>query len=477
MPSDRTDRPDQTDRASASAEGYENGLRLPLIPMKSSSAEFRGPAALLVLWCGLVFFLESLVGIHWFNRGDLDWRTAMAYHGTLISAWMLLVLAYARTIEGLSDGRRRWIGAGALAAAAFTGIGSALIRGEGLSVGAVLQVLGMTLGDITALVVLVFAFRRHFRRKRRAAVHESLPWWTVSTAMIALSLATPLGHLAGAARDIGSNSFIFSAHASLLGKPTADVIDGYIGSHSHQIVAAFLAAAFVLPLLRSPQRLSGVMGRVGRVGLVLVASATAVQAVLYQYCAWLGWEPPSLFASGPNGMPLDDFVLACLGFGLLLLVPALWRTGTAPRNAPAGAAASRLMALLLLCFLVSIVALGVYIEFHEGFFGHAEGAAAGVANDEAYIRGHLVFGFLIIPILLGVLLHADGFLTTGHRAWLFCIPVLAVAGLGTAGMFTWTFSLSPVLLKVALAVTIFLLLSAGALFGLERCGAQLGDGA
>jgi len=446
--------------------------------MKNSSTEFRGAAAFLMVWSGLMLVLDPLIGIHWFCIGDLDWRTAMAYHGVLIPAWMLLVLAYARTIEGLSDSRRGRIGIGAVGAAVFTGIGSVLIRREGFSFGAALQVLGMTLGDITALVVLVLAFREHFGRKHPTA-QGNLSWWSVSIAIAALSLATPLGHLAGAVRDLGRQFFVFSAHVSLLGMAPEDVLDGYIGSHSHQIVAAFLAAAFVLPLLRSPRRLSGVMVRVGQVGLILVAGATVVQVVLYQYCAWLGWEPPDLFANGPNGMPLDDFVLACLGVGLLLLVPALWRTGVEPKASAAGtpSAVSRLTALLLLSFLVSVVALGVYIEFHEGFFGHAEGAAAGVVNDRAYIRGHLIFGFMIIPILLGVLLHADGFLTARHRTRLFTVLTLIIAGLGTAGMFLWTFSLNPALLKAALGLTVLLLLVAGALFGLEREKAPLRGGA
>ncbi|NOY82120.1 MAG: hypothetical protein GXP31_14075 [Kiritimatiellaeota bacterium] len=441
--------------------------------MKTSSTEFHGPAAFLMTWCGSMIVLESLVGIHWFDPGDLDWRTAMAYHGVLIPAWMLLVLAYARTIAGLSESRRRWIGLGGIGAAVFAGVGAVLIRREGACPGAMLQVFGMTLGDLTALAVLVFAFRSHFCRNHHPAGRDSLSWWTVSTAMVALSLATPLGHLAGAVRDFGKQVFVFSRHAALLGMAPEDVLDGYIGSHSHQIVAAFLAAAFVLPLLRSSQRQSGIMARIRRVGLIVVVGATVVQAVLYQYCAWLGWEPPNLFAEGPNGMPLDDLILVCLGCGLLLLVPSLWRTDREPKASTCGApsALPRLTALLLLCFL-AVVALGVYIEFHERFFGHAEGAAAGVANDAAYIRGHLLFGFMMIPILLGVLLHADGFLATRCRARLFSIPVLAVAGLGTAGMFLWTFSLNPVLL----AVTIFLLLAAGALFGLERCTGPLGNG-
>ena len=437
--------------------------------MKSNPGNFHGAAVFLMLWIAATLLLDVVMGIPWFRIGDFDWRMAMAYHGILIPAWMLLVLAYARTTVGLSDRQGRWIGIGAIGAAAFTGVGTLLIRHEGLSVGAVLQILGMTGGDLTALAVLVLAFREHFR-PQFPENRERLAWWTAAIAMIALSLATPLGHLAGAVRDLGNDFSVFCVHVSALGKPADVVLDGYIGSHSHQIVAAFLAAAFVLPLLRSSRGSGTLAGWCRRLGLVLVLGATLAQSLLYQTCAWLAWEPPDLFAKGPNGMPLDDFILALLGVGLLLLVPVLWGAADATSGNDASRPETplgRLTAVLLLCFLVSVVALGVYIEFHEEFFGHAEGGAAGGANDEAYIRAHMLFGFMIVPILLGVLLHADRFLT-GRHVPLFAVLVLAVAGLGTAGVFLWTFSLDALMLRIALAGAFLLLATAGLLSGLER---------
>ncbi len=437
--------------------------------MKNNPTDFRGVAAFLMVWTGAMLMLDAAAGVHWFQPGDFDWRTAMAYHGILIPAWMLLVLAYARTAAELSEPSRQWIRAGAAGAAIFTGVGGLLIRREGLSAGALLQILGLTFADVTALIALVSAFRDHFRRKEFAG-EQRLAWWTVSIAMVALSLATPLGHLAGAVRDLGKSFFLFSAHVSALGKPADAVLDGYVGSHSHQIVAAFLAAAFVLPLLRSSQAPGGIAQRARRLGLALVLAATVAQAGLYQYCAWLAWEPPDLFANGPNGMPLDDFVLALLGIGLLLLVPALWAAPAKTESRPPAhpAAMGRLTAALLLCFLAGVVALGVWIEFHEGFFGHAEGAAPGVANDEAYIRAHMLFGFMILPLLLGTLLHAHSFLTNRRRDRLFAILVSVIAALGTAGVFLWTFSLDALLLEIALAGTALSLPVVGGLPALAR---------
>ena len=63
--------------------------------------------------------------------------------------------------------------------------------------------------------------------------------------------------------------------------------------------------------------------------------------------------------------------------------------------------------------MVSVVLLGVYIEFHEEFFGHGEGDAPGATNCLAYIRAHMLFGFMVIPMMLAVLLNLASLRTKG----------------------------------------------------------------
>ena len=64
---------------------------------------------ILSAWSGLMFVLYALLGVSWFHLGDFSFRTAMAYPGILIPAWMMLALAYSRPIE-LSYLIMKWLG-------------------------------------------------------------------------------------------------------------------------------------------------------------------------------------------------------------------------------------------------------------------------------------------------------------------------------------------------------------------------------
>jgi len=311
---------------------------------------------------------------------------------------------------------------------------------------------GMALGEITALVIIIDSFRRHFAGREED--FDAAAWWTVTLGLAALSLATPLGHLAGAVKDFGEEFAVFAKHVALLGAGPGEVLDGYIGSHSHQILAAFLAAAFALPLLRKPAERRGVVYLAAKIGLVIMLISTIAQTALYQFCAWSGWEPPDLFTRGPNGVPLDDFVLGVLGLGMLFLLPALLSDPGSGRAAESSPRFVRGMtAVFLLSYMIAIVALGLYIEFNEGFFGHAEENAPGVANGQAYVRAHLIFGFLIIPILLGAFLNGS-LLLPGKRKRLSVGTGFFAVLAGLAGTFDWTFNLDSFLLKISLVSTV-----------------------
>lgn len=427
--------------------------------------------AILSAWSGLMFIIYALVSVSWFHLGDFSFRTAMAYHGILIPAWMMLVLAYSRHIEH-SDFIKMSLGTAAVSAGILTGIGSLLLRRQGFSLGTGIQVAGMILAEITAIVIIIESFWYHFRTSQNG-INETA-WWTVSIALIGLSLATPLGHLAGAVKDLGEKFPLFVKHVGLLGITPNDVLSGYIDSHSHQILAAFLAAGFALPLMQKSSGKCDFAYFMEKTGLIIMTMATIAQVALYQYCGWFGWEPPDLFSNGPNGMPLDDFVLVILGLGMLLLIPSLLAKDKKNFAAKDYSQFIReIVTILMIFWMISVVALGIYIEFHEQYFGHGEGNAPGVLKDLAYIRAHLLFGFMIIPVLLGALLNGN-LLNTKRQKWLITIFTILVVLTGSIGTFEWTFFLNSLILKISMALTaIFLLLFASQL---ARAGTNLSVG-
>ncbi|MFV2072034.1 MAG: hypothetical protein ACC742_05195 [Thermoanaerobaculales bacterium] len=235
-----------------------------------------------------VVLLASIpLGVRWLEPGDLGWREAMAYHGVIVPAWMLLILAsFDRLVEATTAAR--WcamVARGATAAALLTGIGALLVRRQGLS-----------------------------------------------------------------------------------------------------------AAAVLLPLAAGKRASKGWLGRVTATGAAITLLASLVQVVLYQYSAWAGWEPPDLFVSGPNAIPLDDALLTVLGIGLLLLAPALLTRKAGGLEGTPLLDGPRLLAMAYLAFAVMMFGVGLYIERHEGFFGGGEAGAPGALKDLFYIRAHVLIG-------------------------------------------------------------------------------------
>ncbi len=428
---------------------------------KNKNKTLNNSITILSAWLGFMLILFALNGVSWFHLGDFSFHTAMAYHGLLIPAWMMLILAYAQYIE-CSDFIKKLSGMGSVFASILVGIGSILSHKQGVSIGTVIQVTGMVIAEITALIIIIESFRDYFISSENS--FNRTAWWTVSIALIGLSLATPLGHLAGAVEDLGMKFPIFIKNVTLLGQPKEDILGGYIGSHSHQIVAAFLAAGFTLPLIQETHRRQNVEFFMEKIGLLIIMGATIAQVVLYQYCAWFSWEPPTLFSKGPNGLPLDDFILVVMGMGMLLLIPVLFVKNKKAFDIGNYSKFVRFnIAVLLITYMISVIAIGLYIEFHEQYFGHGEGNASGILNDLAYIRAHLLFGFMIIPMLLGTLLNIN-LLHHDRQKWVITAFAILVVLTGLLGMFMWTFFLNSLLLKISIIfTTIFLLVFASLL--------------
>jgi hypothetical protein len=415
--------------------------------------------SLISLWAALLLIGYSFLGVKWFETGDMGWREVMYYHGILISAWMLLLLACLKYLP-INSVLSKWqplVCLACLAAAVLSGIGGSLIHAEGLSFGRILQVLGMVFADLAAITtIILLAYSGKTLGSNEA---NKLALWTVVIVLAAISLATPLGHLAGAIKDVGDKIPALGTHAKLIGAEQDKAVEGYIGSHSHQIVAAFVVGACILPLVSIRSTARRWANNLMVLGIGVILAATIGQAALYQYSAWFGWEPPTLFESGPNGMPLDDLLLSIVAIGPLLAIPAVWiyRNGEAFER-KFSLSRNKLVYLAFLSYVATMIGLGLYIEFHEGFFGGGdpESGASGVANDLSYIRAHLLYGCMVVPLLLGILLNLR------KSSGLIVALTLAVIIAGISGVFFWTFSLRPGLAKLTLGLLALLLITGAA---------------
>jgi hypothetical protein len=428
-------------------------------PKDSNQKPLRLPIVILVCWMALLLLIAPFLGINWFNPGDLSYREAMYYHGIGISAWMVLVLvAAALTLKPYKRVVYSAIGLGSVSSGLLVGIGGAMVGQEGISPGSVILTIGMVLGDLTALTsVLLLLYDLWISR---GLTDKILARSALIVALASLSLSTPLGHLAGIVQDFGDSFPPFVFHLSLIGAKAEDVLSSYIGSHSHEAIAAMLAAMLLVPAIIYRGNQKPWQNIFEKVGCAVILLSTIAQTAIYQYSAWWGWAPPTLFESGPNGMPLDDVVLSMLGTGMLLLLLSFFPFAS---DSALGAYKSQrafrsTIAILALTFIISIVGLGIYIEFHEGFFGGGAGSAPGVVNDLAYIRGHILFGFMILPALFATSLASLRFQPT-MRNILASWVTISAAVLGGLGMYLWTFYLNPTLMGACYFVAVLSLLS------------------
>lgn len=412
-------------------------------PIHSGENYMSYTAPALLIWCVLMFFVPQLVGIKWFTQADFSWREAMILHGIFISAWMLLMLGALQSMKPLKhriDGR--WVSFGAVCSPLLTGIGGLL----GTGAGTVIQIAGMFLADITALLCLFWMGRDALR------IHNPdehiIARWGLLFALVAISLATPLGHLAGAYRDIKATLPFFQAQTATVGTDIHALVERFAGSHSHEAIASFLGAMVLMAVLQTAARGGKWMKRLERVGCMLILLATMAQVAIYQYGAWTGWEPPTLFASGENGIPLDDLILSFLGIGMLILCPLLWKPSRKEGDGSLKRWRGIAFVILIVSFAVAIIGLGIFIEFNEDFFGHGEGGALGVINAQNYIRGHLVYGFVMIPMLFVSLLTLPELPDT-PLSTVVVFGVIGVTILGALGLAEWTFMLQPSLLTKA----------------------------
>lgn len=159
----------------------------------------------------------------------------------------------------------------------------------------------------------------------------------------------------------------------------------------------------------------------------------------------MGWEPPLFFASGPNGVPLDDLTLSFGEAGFLVLMIGL---AGAPAQAGKEYVASFKIMNRIALFLtwifgfLGVVASGIYIEFNEVFYGTGSPPAPGAFNDRIFIRAHLLYAFLFLPITFSILLAVEARHNQKRGIpgpWLNIFALTSIFGmlLGLVGEFMW----------------------------------------
>ncbi len=400
-------------------------------------------------WISVALILSPFSGCHWLVPGDFKYGVAMYYHGLMVPVLILLYLLTVNMLP-LKVLNKRIYGIGAISSILFVGLGSIFNLKKGLSLAAIIQIIGMVTTDILG-IVLAFALGISVIQDEKTS-RISTPSWVLLSSMIAILVAAPLGHLSGWAIDLGIKSFPGATallHAT--GMKVQDFQDGLIGSHSHLIVFAVLCGLVAITAISlGYESFSGWKRRVSTWGLWMIMISILSATVIYLISAFLGWEPPTFFASGPNGIPLDDLVLTFGETGFLVLMFGL--AGASAQIGKECIASFKIMNRIAIFInwifgFLGVVVWGIYIEFNEVFYGTGAPHAPGALNDLVFIRAHLLYGFLFLPIIFSILLAVE----TRHNQnrgipgpWLNILALVSMLGmiLSLVGEFMWITTLN-----------------------------------
>jgi len=403
---------------------------------------------IVAVWIVFALVFAPIFGMHWLTPGDFDYRTITWYHGIMIPLTGLLFLMTVR-VSGIKRLASPVFSLATIIAVLAVGMGSISKTGKGMSIASLVQILGMITIDILG-IILVLALIAYSRKQRKPA---GPAFFLLFLSLAGILIAAPLGHLAGWGADFGINSLPgMSGILHALNMRPKAFQEGLVSSHSHLIATCEVFAWVALTAIAFDyQSLTGRKRHFTTMGLVMAGTGVIFATGIY-VAGVFGWEPPTVFASGPNGMPLDDLVLTFGQSGIIFIIAGLLPASIqkARRNPDAVSLISRITIFSTWVFsILGVVAWGIYIEFHEVFYGAGEAPAPGAINDQAFIRAHLVYAFLFLPILNAFLLACE---SGNQRCRLFAWAALICAFFGLIGQTIWVVTLNKQPLGIALII-------------------------
>ena len=389
--------------------------------MKTSGLFNRLLAVNFIMLSAIFIFILTKENKSWFAPGDFTYSMTMLYHAVIIPVWTMIILLLG---QNLWNKPKYAIALVYITVAAAVGAFGG--KEHSFSLYTVLEITGMVLAEVIAVIALINILKNKSTR-------ITLPSTIIIIAIAGMLLATFLGHIKGAINDFPKTA------STLLKGADKGAFDSLLDSHSHEVVTSFLTILFVAPLVVADtdnwkQKVTA------KIGLWIILIFTVLQICIYQYTAWIADNLPTLFANGLNGIPFDDFVLSLLGAGYALLVP-FYLSKQEKKNLT-----FIVTGTAIIFYLTSVILNGIFIEFNEQFFGQGELNTPGVLHDKIFIRAHLLYGFLIIPVTVALSLISNKHTKNQKFPQIFVLVILI---LGFAGSIIWFALEKPFLIKLS----------------------------
>jgi hypothetical protein len=268
---------------------------------------------------------------------------------------------------------------------------------------------------------------------RAAYAGMGVGYWLTLAAIGSAFVAGVLGFFNLWVRALGPS--FFAGYISWLGLDKQGFLDATLDPHSHMMALAIMGgivgvAAVRFGILDGASSLRRTVARTG--GLVTLIGILATTLVLGAV-ALLNFTPPTLFASGPdgiNGMAGDDAVMSIIGVGAMLILLAI----VAERHVWRDPLRLTILGTWVAAMLVNVVQ-GFYIELHQDQF-----TAALSANDASFKIAQPMTGIFLLTSLSLVLLLVDVYGIEGQArriaTWTGALSLLGAL----VGTTLWTFA-------------------------------------
>jgi hypothetical protein len=230
---------------------------------------------------------------------------------------------------------------------------------------------------------------------------------------------------------------VFSSFVPLFGD-LGTFLGALVGSHSHEMGIAIMTGIVALVAQRfNLLGLNGLRRKIATVGLWITSIGIVAISVVLILEAVVAFSPPTIFASGPegvNGMAGDDTVMTITALGAMIALIPLALTKLNGKSSWKDSVRLTLLGTWIAAVVNSVIE-GFYIEFHADVFGSTMSA-----NHEVFKNVNPMFGIFTLAALAMVLLTVDYYASPGSLRRM----IGWVAGLGlivaTLGSSLWTFS-------------------------------------
>jgi hypothetical protein len=205
-------------------------------------------------------------------------------------------------------------------------------------------------------------------------------------------------------------------------------LGAWTGSHSHEIGVAIMTGMVALAAQHfKVLDLKGLKRQVASVGLWITSIGIIAISIVLVLEAIIAFAPPTLFASGPNGvngMAGDDTVMTITALGAMIAFVPLALTKLEGKSSWKDSVRLAFLATWVAAVVNSVIE-GFYIEFHEDIFGSTLSANHAVFSDV-----NPLFGIITLGAFAAVLLAVDYYAPAGQQRRM--VGWVAVLGLVVA---------------------------------------------